>query len=172
MQGQGHQAGLIEALGEQRAIVVGHDFGAGAAYAAAALQPERVRLLVTMAIPHPRGILPTPRIAWTLRHFLSLRRRNAVRWFERDDYAHADVLVQRWSPAWKVPPGETAKVKEAFRAGSAHAALGYYRMSKFRASGALLPTIRRHRRQHRAEDLRARAPRAAAGHFGFVVVIG
>src|ERR1700683_576905 len=31
--------GLIEALGEKQAIVVGHDFGAGAAYAAAAIAP-------------------------------------------------------------------------------------------------------------------------------------
>src|ERR1700675_1199286 len=38
---------LIEALGESRAIVVGHDWGASAAYSAATLGPEQVSLLVT-----------------------------------------------------------------------------------------------------------------------------
>src|ERR1700733_14905028 len=36
---------LIEALGERRAIGVGHDWGATAAYAAASLGPEKVELL-------------------------------------------------------------------------------------------------------------------------------
>jgi pimeloyl-ACP methyl ester carboxylesterase len=133
---------LIEALGASSAIVVGHDFGASAGYAAAAMQPARVRLLVPMAIPHPRVIRPTPRMGWILRHFLSLGRRGALAKLQRDDFALADVLVQRWSPAWRVPPGETDRVKEAFRApGCADAALGYYRAAKLRATGALLEPI-------------------------------
>ena len=36
---------LIEALGERSAVVVGHDWGAAAAYGAAALAPERVTKL-------------------------------------------------------------------------------------------------------------------------------
>src|SRR5437667_12790605 len=43
--------GLIEALGEQSAFVVGHDWGASAAYSAVGLQPDRIRMLVTVAIP-------------------------------------------------------------------------------------------------------------------------
>jgi pimeloyl-ACP methyl ester carboxylesterase len=46
-------AGLIEALGEERAIVVGHDWGAAAAYGAAIRFPERIRFLATVSIPHP-----------------------------------------------------------------------------------------------------------------------
>ncbi|HEY8086236.1 MAG TPA: alpha/beta fold hydrolase, partial [Polyangiaceae bacterium] len=47
---------LIDAFGENRAIVVGHDWGASAAYAAATLAPDRVSLLVTVAIPHPASL--------------------------------------------------------------------------------------------------------------------
>src|SRR5438445_4208078 len=65
---------LIEALGAQQAIVVGHDWGAAASYAAASLGPERVALLVTLAIPHPRSLKPTPRALWAIRHFFTLRR--------------------------------------------------------------------------------------------------
>ena len=54
-------AKLIEALGEDKAIVVGHDWGASAAYGVANLFPERVRLLVTLAIPHPASLRITPR---------------------------------------------------------------------------------------------------------------
>jgi pimeloyl-ACP methyl ester carboxylesterase len=119
---------LVEALGENAAIVVGHDWGAAAAYCAAGLAPERVRLLVTIGIPHPAGILPTPQILWAVRHFAVLRRAGAAARARRDDFAYIDELVQRWSPSWKVPPGETDAVKRSFaEPGALEAAVGYYR---------------------------------------------
>jgi pimeloyl-ACP methyl ester carboxylesterase len=121
-------AALIEALGEERAIVVGHDWGAAAGYSAAALHPERVRLLVTLAIPHPGGIAPTPRLFWSVRHMFTLSRPHAARRVRRNDFAYLDELVRRWSPGWNVPPGETDAVKEVFRnPASLQAALDYYR---------------------------------------------
>jgi pimeloyl-ACP methyl ester carboxylesterase len=125
---------LIAALGEQRgAIVVGHDWGASAAYSAAALEPRLVRLLVTLAIPHPRSLKPTPKLMWTLRHFAQLRRASAADRMRRDGFAYVDELVQRWSPGWQLPAGETQRVKDAFQApGSLEAALGYYRAVGFR----------------------------------------
>jgi pimeloyl-ACP methyl ester carboxylesterase len=120
--------GLIEELGEQHAFLVGHDWGASAAYAAAGIAPERLRMLVTVAIPHPASIVPTPRVAWAVRHFFSLSRRGAAAWIRAGDFAHLDELVQRWSPAWKVPVGETDAVRASLREpGSLEAALGYYR---------------------------------------------
>ncbi|MDB4930439.1 MAG: hypothetical protein JWM10_2923 [Myxococcaceae bacterium] len=119
---------LITALGEERAVVVGHDWGASAAYSAAALAPERVSKLVTVAIPHPASLRPTPAKAWGARHFVTLRLPGAVARTRADDFAEVDTLVRRWSPGWDVPAGETAAVKESFRApGSLDAALGYYR---------------------------------------------
>ena len=47
-------AGLIEALGRERATVVGHDWGGVTAWAAAHLHPQRVERLVVMNAPHPR----------------------------------------------------------------------------------------------------------------------
>ena len=121
---------LIEMLSPgEPAILVGHDWGASAAFAAAALGPDKVRLLVTLAIPHPKSIRPTPRLAWKVRHFITLRRKRAAAKVARDDFAMVDELVHRWSPAWKdIPPAETAHVKAAFREpGCLEAALGYYR---------------------------------------------
>ena len=119
---------LIDALGAKQAIVVGHDFGASAAYAAAALDPSRVAKLVVLSIPHPASIKPTPKMAWAVRHFFAMQLPWAESKARANDFAHIDELVQRWSPGWNVPAGETAAVKAAFREpGCLHAAIGYYR---------------------------------------------
>ncbi|HET6583780.1 MAG TPA: alpha/beta hydrolase, partial [Nannocystaceae bacterium] len=131
---------LVAALGERDAILVGHDWGASAVYSAVGLAPERVRLAVTVAIPHPAGVLPTPRVLWAVRHFASLRRKAAAAKIRRDDFVHIDELVQRWSPRWRVPADETAAVKRSLaEPGSLEAALGYYRA----LSPRLPPSLRR-----------------------------
>ena len=96
---------LIEALGEERAFLVGHDWGASAAYAAAGLAPERLRMLITLAIPHPASILPTPGTLWGVRHFFALSLPGAAARMRADGFAYVDALVRRWSPAWDVPAG-------------------------------------------------------------------
>lgn len=119
---------LIRALGEPLAVVVGHDWGASAAYAAAAIAPEAVRVLVTVAIPHPAGITPTPKLIWAVRHFFALNRKSALKWVPNGDFAYIDELMRRWSPTWNPSADESAAVKEVFRdPRSLDAALGYYR---------------------------------------------
>lgn len=134
---------LIGALGEQAAILVGHDWGACGAYAAAATAPDKVRLLVTLAIPHPAAIRPTPRLAWKMRHFLSLRGKTAATMVRANDFAMVDTLWQRWSPSWAaVPPSETAQAKAAFtNPESLDAALGYYRQLTVRLPASLKKPI-------------------------------
>jgi pimeloyl-ACP methyl ester carboxylesterase len=119
---------LIEALGEQSAIIVGHDWGASAAYGLASLQPERVRMLVTLAIPHPKSLKPTPLLAWKIRHFLALRGKRGGERLRKDNFAYVDELWRRWSPAWKqIPASETEHVKASLaQPGSAEAAAAYY----------------------------------------------
>jgi pimeloyl-ACP methyl ester carboxylesterase len=125
----GHDAlGLIDALGFDEAIVVGHDWGATAAFSAAGLCPEKIRKLVTIAVPHPASLRPTPAMLWTVRHFFTLRRRNAASKIRQADFAYIDELVRRWSPAWNVPPNETDAVKRSLgQPGSLEAAIGYYK---------------------------------------------
>jgi pimeloyl-ACP methyl ester carboxylesterase len=50
--------GLLDAAGLERAHVVGHDWGAGVAWAMALLAPERVDKLVVLSVGHP-GVQPT-----------------------------------------------------------------------------------------------------------------
>lgn len=124
---------LITALDEHRAVIVGHDWGAAAGYAAATMDPARVPLLVTIGVPHPRGFRPSPAVAWKLRHIVGLRQRGAAVRVARNNFALLDEYVQRWSPAWRVPAGETARVKDAFREPDVlEAALGYYQALRLR----------------------------------------
>ena len=46
-------AGLVRALGERDAVIVGHDWGAQIAWTMAAVQPRVVRRLVVASVPHP-----------------------------------------------------------------------------------------------------------------------
>ncbi len=49
-------AGVLDALGLDAAHVVGHDWGATVAWALAVAQPERVKSLVAVSVPHPRAL--------------------------------------------------------------------------------------------------------------------
>ncbi|MFV2176819.1 alpha/beta fold hydrolase [Actinomadura sp. LOL_016] len=64
----GDAVGLIDALGADRAVVVGHDWGAPVAWAVAQMRPDKVRGVVGMSVPHrPRGSRPP--VATMRRHF-------------------------------------------------------------------------------------------------------
>lgn len=52
----GDVAELIESLGDHPCIVVGHDWGAAAAWNLAMMRPELVRKLVIVNVPHPAAI--------------------------------------------------------------------------------------------------------------------
>jgi pimeloyl-ACP methyl ester carboxylesterase len=52
----GDVIGLMDALGEEQAVVVGHDWGAPVAWQTALLRPDRIRGVVGLSIPYrPRG---------------------------------------------------------------------------------------------------------------------
>lgn len=122
--------GLLDALEAERAVLVGHDWGAAIAYRAAALAPERVSALCAVAIPHPWTLRPSPALAWRARHFLTLRLPGAERMVRRDDFAWLDGIYSRWAPDWAGPGRDSSlrDVKAAFSDPRVlHAALGYYR---------------------------------------------
>ncbi|HET9626138.1 MAG TPA: alpha/beta hydrolase [Kofleriaceae bacterium] len=124
---------LITALGAPRAIVVGHDWGAAAAYAAASLDPAKIEKLVAIAIPHPASLKPTPTRLWGARHFVTFKLPGAARRFARDDFAALPAIYKRWSPTWAPGPEEFAAVRETFAdPASLDAAFGYYRELRFR----------------------------------------
>src|SRR5262249_42790209 len=78
---------LIDALGSEQAIVVGHDWGGATAYAMASLQPARVKKLFVVGVPHPATIKFSLSAIWKVRPFLLYKLRGAPRRFARNDFA-------------------------------------------------------------------------------------
>ncbi|MBI1733650.1 MAG: alpha/beta hydrolase [Candidatus Rokubacteria bacterium] len=58
----GDMVGLLDALGEPHAVIVGHDWGAPVAWNAALLRPDRFRAVAALSVPFaPRGSVPPTR---------------------------------------------------------------------------------------------------------------
>ncbi len=124
---------LIGALGEKEAIVIGHDWGGGTAYAAASLDPARVKQLFVVGIPHTATVRPSPLTLWKVRHFIAYKWKGAARRFARNNFAALPAIYKRWSPAWSPDAAEHAAIRETFaNPASLDAAFGYYRQLRFR----------------------------------------
>jgi pimeloyl-ACP methyl ester carboxylesterase len=121
--------------------LIGHDWGAVAAYAASALAPDRVRGMVTMAVPHlrvagPRWGRPTQlRRSWYMA-FFQLPRLPERRIAEHD-MAFIDELWRAWSPGYLCPPARMRKVKRGI-AGREREVLAYYRALRLPSRARLL----------------------------------
>src|ERR1700727_3796751 len=134
---------LIDALGASEAVVIGHDWGASAAYGAAALGPDRVKKLVVIGIPHPAALKPTLRKAWGVRHFVAYKLPGAANRFARNDFEALPAICRRWSPAWNPDPAEFDAVRASFaNPASLDAAFGYYRKLSPIPSGSLKEWIK------------------------------
>ncbi|GAA2518012.1 alpha/beta fold hydrolase [Winogradskya humida] len=48
--------GVLDALGIEKAHVIGHDWGAQVSWVLAAAHPERLHTLTAVSVPHPRGL--------------------------------------------------------------------------------------------------------------------
>jgi pimeloyl-ACP methyl ester carboxylesterase len=123
--------GLIDQLGGTKAVVIGHDWGALAAYAAAALAPAKIAAIVALAIP-PFLVIEDSADERRLRpHNAYLARgEESALLLEKDDFAEVDYLYRLWSPHWQTAREHAKGVKDALRReGRSRAAVDYYRSS-------------------------------------------
>lgn len=121
---------LLDAIGAQQAVFVGHDWGALMAFVVATLAPERVRGLVTIAIPHPSLLPRSASSLYRARHFLALKLPWAEASTRRGDFAYLETLYTRWAPNWSGPAREEslAQIKRALSEPAAlKGAIDYYR---------------------------------------------
>jgi pimeloyl-ACP methyl ester carboxylesterase len=125
---------LIDTLAEAPVTLIGHDWGAVAAYGAAVLTPSKVSKLVTIAVPYGdtlrTAFLTNPtqqRRSWYIFFFQMPFAETAV---AHNDFEFLERLWQDWSPGWQYPDEEMEAVKATFRKpGVLQAALNYYRHS-------------------------------------------
>jgi pimeloyl-ACP methyl ester carboxylesterase len=124
---------LHEVLGgDEDAVLIGHDWGAEAAYGAAAYAPHRWRRLVTLAVP-PAAL---DQVLYSdyeqlKRFFYEFMFRDPLGFAEAvvagNEMAFIDKLWRDWSPGYQ-PGDHLAQVKESLREpANLAAAIGYYR---------------------------------------------
>jgi pimeloyl-ACP methyl ester carboxylesterase len=123
---------LIAALGHERAMLVGHDWGGAVAWAAAIARPHRVARLAVINAPHPaifaehlrRNPRQVARSAYMGFFALPLLPELALR---AGDYAVIERELRRDLPG-AIGDAEIAAYKDAIgRPGALSAALGWYR---------------------------------------------
>ena len=108
---------LADQLSLDRFAVVGHDWGARAAYTIAALFPERVTSIAALALGYqPRGLFAIPSFAQARRFW--------YQWFlctdggaakvQADPIEFAHIQWETWSPPGWFTPRDFAKTAESF----------------------------------------------------------
>ncbi|MCV6613978.1 MAG: alpha/beta hydrolase, partial [Cellvibrionaceae bacterium] len=123
----------LKALGQEKAHLIGHDWGAVVSYAYAALYPNRLYSLTTLAIPHmpefSRGMKEISEQRWNSAYMAFFQLRGIAEWrIKRNNFAYLDKLWRRWSPGWNYKPSQIDKVKQQLaQPGVLTAALSYYR---------------------------------------------
>ena len=122
---------LHEALGgDERAVIIGHDWGASATYGAAVFAPERWKRVVAIALP-PSGAIGSGffsydqlRRSWYIFFFQSPLADMAV---AMNDLDFIERIWADWSPGYDGAT-DVASVKDALRdPANLAAAIGYYR---------------------------------------------
>lgn len=139
----GDVAGLIKALGERQAHLVGHAWGGLLGWSVAAIHPRLVRSVSALAAPHPLAL--RREIRRTALHRAGTNQARALgelfraqvpiapeRLLTRDGAAEVGTALRRWSgPGWRSRPDFTEAVARHQAAmlvpGAAHCALEYYR---------------------------------------------
>jgi pimeloyl-ACP methyl ester carboxylesterase len=127
-------AGLVRALGEEKAILAGHDWGAAIAWTVATLHPEVVDRLVILSTAHPlrhrEAAFADPRGQLKASAYMLSAQTPwvAERALLRDDAQRVAELLDAWGgPGW---PTEDDRVvyRQAMQVpGVAHCSLEYYR---------------------------------------------
>lgn len=148
----GDVAGLVRALGERRAHLVGHAWGGLLAWSVAALHPRVVASVSVLGGAHPLALRTAIRKSWWQRTGQAKAMRHLL-WFQTpklperklvaSEAAEVERLLRTWSgTGWRGQPDfeETARrFRHAMRVpGVAHSALEYYRWafrSQFRSDG-------------------------------------
>jgi pimeloyl-ACP methyl ester carboxylesterase len=125
--------GVIRALGEADAAVIGHGWGAALGWTAATVRPKAVRRLVVTGAAHPRrlraAILGDPAQIRASGHiFAAQRPLYAEKALTRDGSAVVGRMLREWTGPDGLAPEVVRRYQEAMAIpGVAHSAMEYFR---------------------------------------------
>jgi len=127
-------AGWIDQLGGGPVHLVGHDWGATIAFAAAALVPEKVRSLTVLAVPHPvrfaENYAGSAAQQARSQYIIDFQSPAADVAIVEDNCAWLERLCRTWSPGWAEPDSALKAMRETFvLPGVANATLSWYRQA-------------------------------------------
>ena len=125
--------GLIKGLGQQKAVIVGHDWGGALAWSFAINYPAMTERLIVMNAPHPAAMMREMRTIKQLRrswYIFAFQLPWLPEYLLGRNHAYEIGRMLRGAALQKTafPVEETAKYQEAMsRPGAIKAALSYYR---------------------------------------------
>lgn len=125
----GDMIGLIDHLGAERAVWIGHDWGSPVVWNVASHHPERCHGVASLCVPYytlERGLEPAlelvdrsiypidrfPAGQWDYQLYYQENFDGACRFFEANPYNTVKLLLRRGDPAEKGKPTFTAAVRE------------------------------------------------------------
>ncbi|MEM9456425.1 MAG: alpha/beta hydrolase [Myxococcota bacterium] len=125
----GDMIGLLDHLGAERAVFIGHDWGSPVVWNVASHHPERCHGVVSLCVPYytlERGLEPAldlvdrsiypeedfPAGQWDYQLYYQENFDGARRFFEANPYNTVKLLLRRGDPAQKGQPTFTAAVRK------------------------------------------------------------
>jgi pimeloyl-ACP methyl ester carboxylesterase len=116
----GDVAAVIKSLGQQKAIIVGHDWGGLVAWQVALNLPQMTDRLIVLNLPHPRGL--TRELAHNPEQQKNIQ---YARNFQQPDAA--SKVTAEGLARWVKDPAAREKYVEAFKKSDFEAMLNYYK---------------------------------------------
>jgi pimeloyl-ACP methyl ester carboxylesterase len=96
--------GLIDAMGQERVDLIGHDWGAAVAWWVAATYPRRVRRLVILNVPHPAVMFGT---LW--RSWVQMRKSWYIFFFQLPRLPESSLRRNDWTNAIRALKGSARR---------------------------------------------------------------
>ncbi len=130
----GDVRGLIDHLGQERVVLVAHDWGGGVAWAFAHRHPERLERLIIINSPHPavfaRELLDNSEQQVASAYMNQFRRPDAEQELSKDNYAFLAEALSHWGTQWHLDEDMRQRYVEAWsQPGALTGGLNWYRIS-------------------------------------------
>ena len=134
---------LLNASGEKKCHLVGHDWGALVSYMVAAERPDILSSLAVLSIPYnvnlQRVILRCLSYGLGASWYVTFFQLKGLAdwWVKQNNWKFIDMLYRTWCPTWENYDDRLASTKETLKApGVLKATLSYYRNSLFGLNAA------------------------------------